>query len=166
MITIKKTSPKDFESIKDSIVRVENLAFEEDVRFVYEDGDFDNFELENSLCYIIIDTDAKSSKQIIGYIMAGPVENDSRYKKSKYWNTNTLHLDSIAIDPKYQGQGLGLKAINKLILDAKKYKFSSIILDATSVGMHKLSLKTGFKKIRHYKKWEGNRENYFMEKKL
>jgi ribosomal protein S18 acetylase RimI-like enzyme len=161
MITIRRSKPKNFLVIKNSVIAVENASFEKDVRFVYEDKDFDNFELETGLCYIILD-----GKKIIGYIMAGPVENDSRYKKSKYWNTKTVHLDSIAIHPKYQGKGIGVKAMNKLLSDSKKRGFKRIILDATSSGMYKLALKYDFSVVRHYKKWEGNRENYFMEKVL
>ena len=99
--------------------------------------------------------------------MISRIETDRRFIKYKnYGKNNTICLDSIAIKNKYQGKGLGRKLLRSFMGKAKRKKIKYIILDATSAGMLKLAESEGFKVKKFYKKWDGLRPNWFMEKKI
>jgi len=166
---IIKTIPTDWPSIKKGVFDVETSVFEEDIR--YEDEDFESFERDNAMNYIVKDdfivtdaTDLGDSK-IIGYLMSCPIENDERYEDDEHFGRNdTIHVESMALSPDCQGRGIGRALFEKFLEDAKNVGFKRAVLDATSPQMIGLASKFGFQKLKFHEEWQAGRSSWFMEK--
>lgn len=162
MMKIVRVKPSDWEKIRKSIKRIEKEVFELKLRYAEYLGDFKPFKNPESINLIL-----KDGNNVAGYLMSSRIETDRRFIKDKhYGKKDTICLDSIAIRNKYQGRGLGRKLLRSFIAKAKRKKIKRIVLDATSAGMLKLAESEGFKVKKFYKKWDGLRPNWFMEKKI
>lgn len=163
MIRIKRIKVNEWQDVRKQVMNIEHKTFERALRYSEKDGDYDSFKFKNSINLIIYEDNAAA-----GYLMSSCLEDDTRCKNDSHYGMNdTLYIDSIAILPTYQGKGLGRKIFKKVLGLAEKSeekKYSRIILDATSDGMVKLAESFGFKKIKYFKKWEGNRPSWFMER--
>ena|SRR3989338_1184566 len=156
---IIQTKPSDWNKIKKHVMSIEKSAFEEDMRFVEKHGDFEPFLIEESVNLIALD-----GKKYIGYLMSSRLEDDSRYRKDGHFGKfDTVSLDSIAIVPSYQGRGVGKKLFKAFL---GKVAAKRIVLDATSPGMERLALSEGFRKVKHFKSWEGKRSSWLMVKRI
>lgn len=159
MIKIRKIRINEWQKVRKEVMYIEHNTFEKELWYVEEDGDYDSFKFEGSINLMIFD-----NNKIIGYLMSSKIEDDVRCKKDKHYGMNdSIYLDSVAILPLYQGKGLGKKLFKKFLGLASR-KYSRVILDATSESMIKLADSEGFKKIKYFKKWEGSRPSWFMEK--
>jgi len=153
-----KTS--DWKKIRQGVLNVEKNSFEKASRYVEENNDFESFGKSQTINILALD-----GKKIVAYLMSCPLENDIRYKKdSHYGMWDTFHLESVAVLPEYRGSGIGKKMLERFMRDVKQRKYKRIVMDATSRKMVHLALKYGFKKIKYYPKWQGNRSSWFMEK--
>jgi ribosomal protein S18 acetylase RimI-like enzyme len=158
---IIKTKPEDWPQIKKGIYIIESDTFEEEIR--YDEEDFDSFELENTINYIVKD----DTDEIIGYLMSCPIENDERYEEDEHFGKHdTIHVESMALLPKCQGKGIGKMLFEKFMHDSESMEFKRIVLDATSKQMISLALKYDFKKVKFYENWQAGRSSWFMEKIL
>lgn len=159
---IIRTKPSDWQDIKKEIFEIEAEVFEEDIR--YEEEDFESFELDNTLNYIVKD---ELKDKIIGYLMSCPIENDDRYEEDEHFGRNdTIHLESIALSPECHGKGIGKSLFGKFLEDAKISGFKRVVLDATSPEMIGLATKYNFQKIKFYEEWQAGRSSWFMEKMI
>jgi ribosomal protein S18 acetylase RimI-like enzyme len=150
----------DWKNIRQGVLDVEKASFEKSLRYTEQDDDFESFEKPHTINILALD-----GKKIIAYLMSCPLEYDSRYKKdSHYGKKDTFHLESIAVLPEYRGSGIGKKMIEMFIQDVKIHGYKRIVMDATSRKMVHIALKYGFKKIKYYPKWQGNRSSWFMER--
>jgi GNAT superfamily N-acetyltransferase len=157
---ISRTSPSQWQDIKQGLLDVENEVFEDAIR--YNETDFDSFLKDNTLNYLVWDGD-----RIIGYLMGCPIENDDSYSEDPHFGKNdTVHLESTAVLPAYHGKGLGQKLLLKFLEDAKIRGYNRAVMDATSEQMIGLGLKHGFVKIKFYPEWQGERSCWYMEKDL
>ncbi|MGV8151092.1 MAG: GNAT family N-acetyltransferase [Candidatus Woesearchaeota archaeon] len=160
MIKIRQIKPTEWNDVRKTVMNIEHKTFEKALWYNEKDGDYDSFKLYGSINLIIYHDNNPA-----GYLMSSKLEDDKRCKKDPHYGKNdTIYADSMAILPAFQGRGLGKKLFKKFLTLAKK-KYSRIILDATSENMVKLAEFFDFKKIKYYKKWEGNRPSWFMEKK-
>jgi len=170
-MNIIRTKPSDWSSIKKEVFDIEAKVFEEDIR--YEDEDFESFELDNTINYVVKDKDGSedsddSSKTIIiGYLMSCPIENDERYEEDEHFGRNdTIHVESMALAPECHGKGIGKALFEKFLEDARVSGFKRVVLDATSPQMIGLATKFDFQKIKFYEDWQAGRSSWFMEKIL
>lgn len=162
---IIRTKPSDWPDIKKEVFDIEAKTFEEDIR--YEEEDFESFELDNTLNYVVKDDDNSSSTKIIGYLMSCPIENDERYEEDEHFGRNdTIHLESIALAPECHGKGIGKALFEKFLEDAKTFGFKRVVLDATSPQMIGLATKFEFRKVKFHEEWQAGRSSWFMEKML
>jgi len=154
------TEPEDWKDIKQSIMKIENSAFEREVR--QDEYDIEStFIDEKSICLIVKD---KESKEIVAYTMSSPLEDYYfLFFDSHYGKYNSLYLESIAVLPKYQGKGIGKLLIENLIEKARKRKYKRITLHATNEIITHICEKYGFRKVKYYNKWVGNRDAWYME---
>ncbi len=63
---------------------------------------------------------------------------------------NSIHIDEFAINPEYRGNNYGTEMINRVIKEARKFKFSKIFLETWNNPKNKALKfydKFGFKKI-------------------
>jgi GNAT superfamily N-acetyltransferase len=159
---ITKTKPSDWPKIKQGILDVERDAFEEGMR--YEEEDFDSFLLDNTTNYIVTD---ETTNEIVGYLMSCPIENDMSYEEDGHFGEHdTIHLESIALNPACHGKGVGKMLFEKFLSDAKDSGFKRAVLDATSPQMLGLAIKHDFKKLKFYEEWQAGRSSWYMEKML
>jgi len=165
---IIRIKPSDWPSIRKGVFEVETQVFEEDIR--YEEEDFESFEQDNAINYIVKDelesddTVNLGNSKIIGYLMSCPIENDDRYEEDEHFGRkDTLHVESMALTPECQGKRIGTALFEKLLEDAKSSGFKRVVLDATSPQMIGLASKNNFQKIRFDDNWQG-RTSWFMEK--
>lgn len=165
-MNIIQTKPSDWSDIRKGVYSVETKVFEEDIR--YEEEDFESFERDNTLNYIVTDEisgDVENSF-IIGYLMSCPIENDDRYEEDPNFGKNdTIHVESMALAPECHGKGIGKALFERFLQDAKEAGYKRIVLDATSEQMLGLATKYGFEKIKFDEEWQG-RTAWFMEKIL
>ena len=72
------------------------------------------------------------------------------------WN-NTIQISNIFVNPKFRGQGLGLRLVNFLIDKAKKTKYRCLISEAPSLNpVVNLYKKTGFRKCGYNDRYYSN----------
>jgi ribosomal protein S18 acetylase RimI-like enzyme len=88
------------------------------------------------------------SKNIVGAIYAKKL-----HEGQKVVDCNTLYVDSLAVDSKYRGQGLGASMLNS-VLDSSKNRFTDAFLTAYREAIpfyYKLGFKSlGYKKPDEY----------------
>jgi GNAT superfamily N-acetyltransferase len=167
-MNIIRTKPSDWPVVRKGVFNIEAQVFEEDIR--YEEEDFESFERENAINYIVKDnfvtntTDDITDSKIIGYLMSCPIENDDRYEEDEHFGRNdTIHVESMALLPECHGKGIGKALFERFLEDAKVSGFKRVVLDATSPQMIGLATKYDFKKIKFEEEWQG-RTSWFMEK--
>jgi len=162
IMNIVRVVPEDWQKIRGSIKSIEKQVFERNIRFAEYKGDFKPFQNSESINLLL-----KNNRGIAGYLMSSRIEEDRRFTRyPHYGKYNTYCVDSIAIRSEFQGKGLGRKLLRSFIGKAKRKKMRRIVLDATSAGMLKLAESEGFKVKKFYRRWEGLRPSWFMEKKL
>ena len=160
MNTVKRTKPSDWKSIKCDIVRIEKTCFERGVRQPKEELK-EIFKDDDSLTYI-----AKKDDNLVGYLSAAPLEECDYVEDYSPKCNSSIYVESIAILPNFQGNGLGDGLMEMFMADSKKEGYSRITLHATSEGMLRLAEKKGFKKLKFEEEWVGERDGWYMEKVL
>ena len=157
------TEPKDWKKIKEHIMKIENSAFEEEVR-QDEDDIESTFTDEKSICLIVKD---KKSKKIVAYTMSSPLEDYEFLRfDPHYGKYDTLYIESTAVLPNYQGKGIGKLLKEVLIEEAKRRGYKRITTRATNEIIVHINEKYGFRKVKYFKEWVGNRDAWYMELKL
>jgi len=113
---VYRTEPKDWEKIKDSIMRIENSAFEPGVR----QSEYDiwtTFADKRDICLIVVD---KKTGEIVAYSMGAPLEDYSFLKDDTHYGENdTIYIESTAVLPEYQNQGIG-KLLKEAFIEQAK----------------------------------------------
>jgi len=154
------TEPKDWEKIRESIMKIENSAFEQEVR-QDEDDIESTFTDEKSICLVVKD---KNSREIVAYTMSSPLEDYGfLYFDPHYGNYDSLYIESTAVLPNYQGKGIGKILKEFLIEEAKRRGYKRMTTHATNEVITHINEKFGFRKVKYSKKWVGNRDAWYME---
>ena len=102
-------------------------------------------DIKNKNLYII-----ENNKKIIGCVMRS--ENQSKVYKKVRWiaeNKKSLYVHRLAVDPKYQGKGYGIKLMDFIEGNALKNNYISIRLDTFSKNKRNVRFykKRGYIKI-------------------
>jgi len=144
--SIEKVSPKDWARIKDQMMPLEHKIFDKDRAFD-ELNDFkQTFTNPRAINLVVYNGDAKT---IIGYLIAQPLV-DTECHTGVHNRKGIMYLESVGILPKYQGQGIGYRLMNALLLfTSLQKKYRGVLLDSTSDGMYKLAKKFKFKTLRY-----------------
>jgi len=160
---VYRVGPRDWERIKECITKIENSAFEEEVRQDEEDLG-QTFTYKKSVCLIAVH---KNRKRIVGYIMGAPLdwyaylEDDDHYGKN-----DSFYIESTAVLPEYQGKGVGKILKEALIEEVRKKGYKRITSHATNEIIKHINEKFGFRVIGFVKRWVGKRDAWYMEKLL
>lgn len=104
-----------------------------------------NTDIKKKNLYII-----EHSKTIIGCVMKSMIQ--SKAYKNVNWKTENkknLYVHRLAVDPKYQGRGFGIKLMNFVEENALKNNYLSIRLDTFSKNKRNVKFykKRGYIKI-------------------
>jgi len=161
---VYRVEPKDWERIKDEIIKIENSAFESSVRQDEEDLR-ETFTYEKSICLVVID---KSNRRIVAYTMGAPLKWYIFLKKfdKHHENYNTFYIESTAVLPGYQNKGIGKMLKRTLIEEVKKYGYNRITTHATNEAIRRINKQFGFRDVKYFKRWVGRRDAWYMEKLL
>jgi len=104
-----------------------------------------NTDIKKKNLYII-----EHSKTIIGCVMKSMIQSEA-YKNVnwKTENKKNLYVHRLAVDPKYQGKGFGIKLMNFVEENALKNNYLSIRLDTFSKNKRNVKFykKRGYIKI-------------------
>ena len=73
-----------------------------------------------------------------------------------------IHLNRIAIDPKYQQKGFGLQLLNKILEQNSKNKSVFLELKYSNISAFKLYSKVGFKKYNIRKNYYSNNNDALL----
>ena len=111
----------------------------------YPSKEIFNTDIKNKNLYII-----EHSKTIIGCVMKSMIQSEA-YKNVnwKTENKKNLYVHRLAVDPKYQGKGFGIKLMNFVEENALKNNYLSIRLDTFSKNKRNVKFykKRGYIKI-------------------
>ncbi|MEM5828214.1 MAG: GNAT family N-acetyltransferase [Candidatus Aenigmatarchaeota archaeon] len=170
-IEIFRTEPKDWKKIRRDIMKIENSAFEKNVR-QDEDDIKSTFLDERSVNLILV-----VNREIVGYTMGSPIEDYWYCEKYLEYNPElirkTYYIESTAILPEYQGKGLGYILREELVKELKKEKYEYVASHATDIRILKIYKKleeNGYlrdcKVLEEIERWIGNRDAYFVVCKI
>ncbi len=158
---IHRVEPKGWEKIKEQIMKIENSAFEKDVR-QNEDDLRETFENDKSICLVVVD---KNNNKIFAYTIGASLDwytfldFDPHYRKN-----DSFYIESTAVLPEYQGRGIGKMLKKILIEEVRKMGYKRIVCHATNEKIKHINEDFGFRVIGHIKKWVGKRDAWYMEK--
>ena len=111
----------------------------------YPSKEIFNDDIKKNNLYLI-----ESNKKIIGCVMKSIMENEA-YKNVnwKTENKKNLYVHRLAVDPKYQGRGFGIKLMDFVEENAMKKNYLSIRLDTFSKNKRNVKFykKRGYIKI-------------------
>ena len=161
---VHRVEPSDWKRIKEDILRIENSAFETNIRQDEEDLR-ETFAYKKSICLVAID---KNNKKVVAYTMGAPLEWYTFLENfdEHYGNYDTFYIESISVLPEYQGRRIG-KMLKRILIDeVRKEGYERITVHATNDVIKKINEQFGFRCIKYFKRWIDRRDAWYMEKLL
>ena len=153
MINIQPAQYYSWTNIREDILAIQNVCFDEEL--VFEEDDFKQFCTTDGN-FVVID-----NNKMVGYVMCEDIKMTDYYEphcKGK----KTFHLISMALLEPYRGKGIASDLIRRVKMVSYLHNYDLILLDATSKGMLNSALKNGFVEVEFFPEWNGDISSHLM----